>query len=242
MTIDRSPVRRALCGAVAAFVYLALAVLPVAAHNVSDSNANFLAGIDGPAIPLFIYLGAKHMVTGVDHILYLLGVVFFVYQPRQVLLFVTLFALGHSLTLLGGVLFDWQVSPSVVDAIIGLSIAYKAFENLSGFTLLFNRSPNMHVAVFAFGLVHGLGLATKLQAVYNGGDGLVVNLLAFNVGVELGQILALAALLVVLVWWRRSASFARCSYSANVVLMICGFAFAIQHFLSLSFAATGVLV
>lgn len=220
-------------------VLLSVIASPVLAHNVSDGNANFLADISGPAIPLFIYLGAKHMVTGIDHVLYLLGIVFFVYRPRQVLLFVTLFALGHSITLLSGVLFDWQVSAGGVDAVIGLSVAYKAFENISGFNVLFGRSPNMQVAVFVFGLVHGLGLATKLQAVYSGGDGLVANLLAFNVGVEVGQIIALAALLALLVWWRRSASFTRWAYSANVIIMASGFAFALHHFVALSLAATG---
>lgn len=220
-------------------MFLSVLALPVLAHNVSDSNANFLADVNGPAIPLFIYLGAKHMVTGIDHVLYLLGIVFFVFRPQQVLLFVSLFALGHSMTLLSGVLFGWQVSAGVVDAVIGLSVAYKAFENISGFNVLFGSSPNTQVAVFAFGLVHGLGLATKLQAVYSGGDGLVANLLAFNVGVEVGQIIALAGLLVLLVRWRRRPSFTRWAYSANVMVMASGFAFAIYHFLALSLTATG---
>ncbi len=226
----------------AVLLVAALLSLPVFAHNVSESNANFLANITGPAIPLFVYLGAKHMITGIDHVLYLLGVVFFVYRPRQVLLFVSLFAVGHSVTLICGVLFDWRVNPAVVDAVIGLSVAYKAFENLSGFTVLFGRSPNMPLAVFVFGLVHGLGLATKLQAVYSGGDGLLVNLIAFNVGVELGQILALAGLVLGLIWWRQGWSFRRGAYAANVVIMACGFAFAITHFLSLTLAATGASV
>lgn len=226
----------------AALLGLVLLALPVLAHNVSESNANFLANISGPAIPLFVYLGAKHMVTGVDHVLYLLGVVFFVFRPRQVLVFVSLFAVGHSITLVCGVLFDWQVNPAVVDAVIGLSVAYKAFENLSGFTLLFGGSPNMQVAVFVFGLVHGLGLATKLQAVYSGGDGLLANLIAFNVGVELGQVLALAVLVAGLTWWRRGASFERWAYGVNVAILACGFAFALTHFLSLTLAASGVSV
>lgn len=214
--------------------------LPVTAHNVSESNANFLANINGPAIALFVYLGAKHMVTGIDHVLYLLGIVFFVYQPRQVLLFVTLFAVGHSLTLICGVLFDWQVSPAVVDAVIGLSVAYKAFENISGFPVVFGCRPNAHLAVFVFGLVHGLGLATKLQAVYSGGDGLLVNLIAFNLGVELGQGLALAGLVALLVLWRRRPSFDAFAYQVNAIIMVCGFAFAVRHFLSLSLAGPGV--
>lgn len=217
-----------------------LMALPVVAHNVSSSNANFLASVDGPAVPLFVYLGAKHMVTGVDHVLYLLAVVFLLYQPRQVLMAVTLFALGHSLTLVLGVLLGWQVNPSLVDAVIGLSVAYKAFENLSGFDLVFGGSPNMQVAVFGFGLVHGLGLATKLQAVYSGGDGLVVNLLAFNVGVELGQLMALGFLLVLLSLWRANPAFTRVAWGCNTLLLACGFAFAGYHLLDLSLGATGV--
>jgi len=217
-----------------------LCALPVLAHNVSESNANFLANVTGPAIPLFIYLGAKHMVTGVDHILYLLGVVFFVYQPKQVVLFVSLFAIGHSITLVCGVWFDWQVNPALVDAVIGLSVAYKAFENLAGFRIVFGSSPNVQLAIFAFGLVHGLGLATKLQGAYSGGDGLLLNLISFNVGVELGQLLALGFLLAGLVAWRRRASFETSAVGVNLVLMVCGFALALKHFFGLTLANAGV--
>lgn len=220
---------------------VALLSVPALAHNVSSSNANFLASVDGPAIPLFVYLGAKHMVTGIDHVLYLLAVVFLLYQPRQLILVVTLFAAGHSLTLILGVLFGWQINPSAVDAVIGLSVAYKAFENLSGFTLLFGRAPNMHVAVFGFGLVHGLGLATKLQAVYAGGEGLVLNLVAFNAGVELGQLLALGLLLGVLLLWRGRVSFERWAWGCNVVLLACGFAFACFHLLDFSLGTPGAV-
>ena len=223
-------------------IFAALALLlpayePAYGHNVSDSNANFLASVDGPAIPLFIYLGAKHMVTGYDHVLYLLGVVFFLYQPRQILVFVTLFALGHSVTLIAGVLCGWQVNPSLVDAIIGLSVAYKAFENMSGFQLLFGVSPNMQLAVFAFGLVHGLGLATKLQAAYAGGAGALANLIAFNVGVELGQIAALAVLLSALLWWRKTRLWSGTAWAANLLIMAAGFAFAMFHLIDGSLQA-----
>jgi len=217
-----------------------MCTLPVVAHNVSESNANFLANVTGPAVPLFMYLGAKHMVTGVDHILYLLGVVFFVYQPKQVLLFVSLFAIGHSITLVCGVWFDWQVNPAIIDAVIGLSVAYKAFENISGFSIVFGRSPNVQLAIFAFGLVHGLGLASKLQSAYRGGDGLLVNLISFNVGVELGQLLALGVLLAGLATWRRLASFETSAFGVNLILMVCGFALALTHFVSLTLASAGV--
>jgi hypothetical protein len=208
-----------------------IALLPVvvAAHNVSASNANFIGNVDGPAIPLFLYLGAKHMVTGYDHLLYLLAVVFLLVRPRQVVGFVTLFAVGHSITLIAGVMLGWQVNASLVDAVIGFSVAYKAFENLEGFETFFGMRPNMSIAVFAFGLVHGLGLATKLQAVYSGGPGMLVNLIGFNLGVEIGQLIALALLLAVLGLWRARASFASQAYLANAAIMTCGFMFAGYH-------------
>jgi len=220
-------------GVAAGFCCLALLPVTVLAHNVSASNANFIEGVDGPAIGLFIYLGAKHMVTGYDHLLYLLAVVFLVVRPRQVVGFVTLFAIGHSITLIAGVVFGWQVNASLVDAVIGFSVAYKAFENLAGFQTLFGVQPSMGVAVFAFGLVHGLGLATKLQAVYSGGPGMLVNLVGFNLGVEMGQLTALALLLVGLGLWRVRASFAGQAYLANAAIMTCGFMFAGYHLIAM---------
>ena len=208
--------------------------LSAAAHNLSASNADFIASVDGPAIPLFVYLGAKHMVTGIDHVLYLLAIVFFLYRPRQVAGLVTLFALGHSLTLITGVWFSVRVNPSLIDALIGLSVAYKAFENLGGFAKLHSYLPPVGVAVFGFGLIHGLGLATKLQTVYPGGEGLLANLIAFNVGVELGQFLALGVLLALLYVWRQQNSFVRWAYLCNFALLVCGFAFTGYHWLDMS--------
>ena len=222
--------------------FAALACLPALAHNVSESNADFLATVDGPAFLLFVYLGAKHMMTGYDHVLYLLAVVFFLHQSREVVVCVTLFAIGHSVTLIAGVLLGWQVSPSLVDAVIGLSVAYKAFENLAGFRVLFGFEFNARAAVLLFGLVHGLGLATKLQAAYGGGSGVLANLLAFNLGVEFGQLIALASLLLVLHYWRNTKLFHPTAYAANVLIMACGFAFALFHLIDSSLSSTGGLL
>ncbi len=210
---------------------------PGFAHNLSSSNASFVASINGPAVPLFMYLGAKHMVTGTDHVLYLLAVVFMVYQPRQIIALVSLFALGHSLTLVLGVWLSIRVNPGLVDALIGLSIVYKALENLGGLARPGSALPSVKLAVFGFGLVHGLGLATRLQAVYAGGHGLLVNLISFNAGVELGQLIALSLLLALLVMWRRQASFGRWAVVCNLMLLVCGFAFAGYHWLDMSLGA-----
>ena len=169
------------------------------------------------------YLGAKHMVTGYDHLLFLMGVIFFLYRPKHVVQYVTLFAIGHSITLLFGVLANLQVNAYIIDAIIGLSIVYKAFENMDGFKRLLNFEPNIKIAVFVFGLFHGLGLATKLQEFTISDNGLVTNIISFNIGVEIGQILALSVVFILLSMWRTNASYLRHAFLTNTALMTGGF-------------------
>ena len=202
------------------------------AHTISGNDANYVQAIDGPAIAPFMYLGAKHMVTGYDHLLYLLGVVFFVYRPVHVLQYVSLFALGHSITLLVGVLANLQVNAYLIDAIIGFSIVYKAFENMGGFAKLGTKQPNPRVAVFVFGLFHGLGLATKLQAFELSANGLVTNIISFNIGVEIGQLLALSVILLALSVWRSKASYTRHALVSNTLLMSGGFTLAAYHLIA----------
>ena len=214
------------------YLLIALALLPLlaAAHNVSDANARFVEGLDGAAIAPFMYLGAKHMVTGYDHLLYLLGVLFFLRQFRDVLIYVSLFTLGHSITLIAGVLADLNVNAYIVDTIIGLSVVYKAFENLNGFKQTFGFQLNAKLAVFGFGLCHGLGLATKLQELALSTDSLLINMISFNVGVEFGQALALAFIVTLLMQWRQRAGFQRHAFIANTALMVMGFILAGYQF------------
>lgn len=205
------------------------APLLLEAHDVARRDSAFLVSNTGTALIPYFYLGAKHMVTGIDHLLYLAGVIFFVHRLREVAVYVTLFALGHSTTLLLGVLGGIHANASLVDAIIGLSVVYKAYENMGGFVRL-GVQPDPRVAVTVFGLFHGFGLATKLQSYALSSDGLVLNILAFNVGVEAGQLLALAGMLSVFVLWRRSGGFERHAFAANWVLMTAGFVLAGIHF------------
>jgi hypothetical protein len=179
------------------------------AHGVDESTRAFLQQNTGVQIIPFLYIGAKHMVTGYDHLLFLVGVLFFLYRSRDVLLYVSMFTLGHSLTLLFGVISDIQVNAYLIDAIIGLSVVYKGFDNLGGFNRLFGKSPNAKLVVLIFGLFHGLGLATKLQEFQLPDEGLITNLIAFNVGVELGQFTALAFILLMINFWRMHHSFIR---------------------------------
>lgn len=192
------------------------------AHGVDEEDAAFIEGAAGVNIVPYMYLGAKHMVTGYDHLLFLAGVIFFLYRMRDVGIYVTLFAIGHSTTLLAGVLFDIRADPYAVDAIIGLSVAYKAFDNLGGFKQL-GWQPNAKAAVLIFGFFHGFGLATKLQDLTLSQDGMIPNLIAFNVGVELGQLLALSFILIAMNFWRLTGSFRHNAVRANAVLMCAGF-------------------
>lgn len=208
---------------VCAGLITALASLSAFGHTIEGSDASYVQAIDGPAVFPFIYLGAKHMVTGYDHLLFLVGVIFFLYRPRHVVQYVTLFAVGHSITLLLGVLADLRINAYLIDAIIGLSIVYKAFENIDGFKRFLGFEPNTRVAVFVFGLFHGLGLATRLQEFTISDNGLVTNIISFNVGVEIGQILALSAVFILLSVWRTHGSYLRHAFVTNSVLMTGGF-------------------
>jgi hypothetical protein len=190
---------------------------------VARGDAAYLESVSGVQFIPLMYLGAKHMVTGYDHLLFILGVIFFLYRMRDVVLYVTLFSIGHSITLLAGVLLKIDVNSYLVDAVIGLSVVYKAFDNLGGFKSVFGVQPNNRVAVASFGLIHGFGLATKLQALRLNANGLVPNMIGFNVGVELGQLIALAVMLAVILQWRRSASFERFAVAANALILTAGF-------------------
>jgi hypothetical protein len=206
-----------------AVVLLLCSADSLSAHGVSRRDAAFVASINGPAIAPFAYLGAKHMVTGYDHLLFLVGVIFFLYRLGDVVKYVSLFTLGHSVTLLAGVLADVRANADIIDAIIGLSVVYKGFENVGGFQRVFAVRPNTQLAVLVFGLFHGFGLATKLQELSLPQRGLATNLVSFNVGVELGQFMALTAVLLGLGYWRSRPSFRRHAFAANTLLMLGGF-------------------
>lgn len=206
-----------------AFAVALLISANVFAHGVDENTKQFLTNHEGPAVFPFLYIGAKHMVTGYDHLLFLAGVVFFLYRPKDVFIYVSFFTIGHSLTLLFGVLGGVSINPYLIDAIIGFSIVYKGFDNLGGFKRVLGKQPNTKLAVLIFGLFHGFGLAAKLQEFGFPKDGLLPNLLAFNVGVEIGQVLALGIILIVMGFWRKSDSFIKWSVATNMLLMSAGF-------------------
>ncbi|EYR77584.1 HupE/UreJ family protein [Shinella sp. 838] len=210
-------------------LHLTLAVLSLlvmagtaAAHAVAEGDKGYIQEITGVHLVPFIYLGAKHMVTGYDHLLFLFGVIFFLYRLKHIGIYVSLFAVGHSTTMLLGVYYGWNVSSYLIDAIIGLSVVYKALDNLGAFQRWLGFQPNTKLATLIFGFFHGLGLATKILEYEIAEDGMIPNLLAFNVGVEIGQLIALAIILIGMSYWRKTSSFLRHAYTANVLMMTAG--------------------
>jgi len=203
-----------VCAAVASFLSRA------EAHGISEASSATMA--DG-GIPEYIWLGAEHMVTGYDHLLFLFGVIFFLTGFRDVVRFITAFTLGHCITLLGATLAGVSANAYLIDAVIALSVIYKGFENLGGFEKTFSiRPPNLLVMVFIFGLIHGFGLSTRLQELPLGDEGLIGRILAFNVGVELGQVAALTVMLGFFKLWRSTQTFERFTNLANGVLVFAG--------------------
>ena len=201
---------------------LALSVSSAVAHDVTPGDAGYVQEVFGVHIIPFIYLGAKHMITGYDHILFLLGVVFFLYHMKDVAIYVTLFAVGHSITMILGVWYGWGINAYIIDSIIGLSVVYKALDNLGAFQTWFGFQPDTKAATLIFGLFHGTGLASKILEYEIAEDGLLPNLLAFNVGVEVGQLMALFVILIVMGYWRKSPNFMRQAKAANMVMVFLG--------------------
>jgi hypothetical protein len=192
------------------------------AHGISDADRQRM--LDGGYLQ-YIGLGASHMLTGYDHLLFLFGVVFFLTTFREILKFVTVFTVGHCITLIFATFYQITWNYYLVDAIIAASVIYKGFDNNGGFQKYFDiKSPNLLAAVFAFGLLHGFGLSTRLQQLPLGDDstGILLRILSFNVGVEIGQVAALAVMVALLALWRSRPSFQRFSFAANLALVYAG--------------------
>jgi hypothetical protein len=190
------------------------------AHGMSDADK---AKILDAGYWEYIELGTTHMLTGYDHLLFLLGVIFFLTKFKDIIKLITAFTIGHSITLVFATIYSIQANYFLIDAIIALTVCYKGFDNIGGFKKYFNvKAPNLLFMVLIFGLLHGFGLATRLQQLPLGDDGIVLRILAFNVGVEFGQIIALSIMLFILAGWRKTESFRHFSKAANVGLIIVG--------------------
>jgi hypothetical protein len=190
-------------------------------HGVPESTINAMA--NGSLID-FIYFGAEHMVTGYDHILFLIGIMFFLSNYFDILRFITAFTIAHCITLIFATFYGITANAHLIDAVIAFSVVYKGFENLDGFKKCFSIGPpNLIVMVFIFGLIHGFGLSTKLQevAVASGINLSLFQILSFNIGVEFGQI-AVLILVFPLLSMIRGKSFNKISKISNSMLVIAG--------------------
>ncbi|MDQ1244522.1 MAG: hypothetical protein QG565_862 [Campylobacterota bacterium] len=193
------------------------------AHGISAADKQ--AMLDGGNLK-YIWLGATHMLSGYDHLLFLFGVVFFLNTLKDIVKFVSVFTLGHSITLILATFMGVNANYYLIDAVIAISVIYKAFDNNKGFqNYLHIKSPNLLWIVFLFGLIHGFGLSTRLQQLPLGEDSIdmLLRIVSFNIGVEFGQIIALIPILFILMLWRKKESFMQQSKVANHALMFAGF-------------------
>ncbi|MEK6481764.1 HupE/UreJ family protein [Catalinimonas sp. 4WD22] len=190
------------------------------AHGVSSADQEIL---NNGGLLAYIYVGAKHMVTGYDHLLFLAGVIFYLSGFKDVVRFITAFTIGHSITLIGATYLGIRADEHLIDAVIALSVLYKGFENLGGFQKQFNiQSPNLLLMVFIFGLIHGFGLSTRLQSFEVGTAQFLSKIVSFNIGVELGQILALIPIVFIINTWKHKKSYQAFYKAANYYLVIAG--------------------
>jgi len=199
---------------------LLLFPLLLAAHGVSSGDQEIL---NNGGLLSYIYVGAKHMVTGYDHLLFLAGVIFYLTGFKDIVRFITVFTIGHSITLIGATYLGIKADEHLIDAVIALSVLYKGFENLGGFEKYFKtKSPNLLLMVFLFGLIHGFGLSTRLQSFDVGTSQFLSKIVCFNIGVELGQILALIPIVFIITQWQKKKSYKAFYKAANVYLVLAG--------------------
>ncbi len=204
------------------FALFFLCPLVLSAHGVSSSDQEILAN---GGLLAYIYVGAKHMVTGYDHLLFLTGVIFYLSGFKDIIKFITVFTIGHSITLISATYLGIKADEHLIDAVIALSVLYKGFENLGGFEKVFKfRSPTLLLMVFLFGLIHGFGLSTRLQSFDMGTSQFLAKIVCFNIGVELGQILALIPIVFIITRWQTRKSYKAFYRATNTYLIIAGIA------------------
>ncbi len=198
---------------------LLLAANPAWAHGMSEADQQAMLG--GGYLQ-YLWLGATHMLTGYDHLLFVFGIVFFLTTFKDVVKYITAFTVGHSITLISATLLQITANYYLIDAVIALSVCYIGFENTGGFRKYFEKTPNLLLAVFLFGFIHGFGLSTRLQQLPLGDDGLIWRILSFNLGIELGQVSALCIMVALLFKFRRTQKFLQFSHVSNNGLILAG--------------------
>jgi hypothetical protein len=201
-------------------LFIAL-LLPSLAHAHGMSDVEIQTILEGGNIQ-YLKIGAIHMLTGYDHLLFVFGIVFFLTTFMDVIKYITAFTIGHSITLITATVMEVTVNYFLIDAVIALSVCYIGYENIGGFRKYFEKLPNLITSVFIFGLIHGLGLSTRLQQLPLGEEGIVLRILYFNLGIELGQIAALFLMVALLFKWRHTKSFLQIRNVLNNGLIYAG--------------------
>ncbi|MGA1932328.1 HupE/UreJ family protein [Arcobacter sp. YIC-464] len=211
------------------FLLLFVLTMELFAHGMSDEEKQII--IDGGNFS-YIYIGMTHMLSGYDHLLFIFGILFFIKSIKEIIKLITLFTIGHSVTLISATFYEVQINYYLIDAIIALSICYIAFVNL-GFldSILKTRFFNMNIMVLIFGLIHGLGLSTRLQQMPLNENELLLNILSFNIGIELGQIIALIVMFLLLQFIYKTIYFNTIKKVVNIILIFLGFILAIMQFM-----------
>lgn len=189
------------------------------AHGMSEAEKHSI--LQGGNLQ-YLKIGATHMLTGYDHLLFVFGIVFFLTSIIDVIKYITAFTLGHSITLITATLIGVTSNYYLINAMIALSVCYIGYENMGGFKKVFNKGLNMIWAIFIFGLIHGMALSNQLQQLPLGEEGIIWRILSFNLGIELGQIAALFVMVAILFKWRRKPSFHKISNASNNVLIYVG--------------------
>jgi len=189
-------------------------------HGMSEAEKLLI--IEGGNLR-YIWIGATHMLSGYDHLAFVFGIIFFLTKFTDIVKYITAFTVGHSITLIYATFNAIQINYFLIDAVIALSVCYIAFHNIDGFKKYFNiKAPNMMAMIFSLGLIHGLGLSTRLQQLPLNPDHLLMNIISFNVGIELGQIAALAMMLLLITVFRKSHFFPSFSKISNYFLILAG--------------------
>lgn len=193
---------------------------PIFGHGVSQEEKNMI--LEGKNLK-YIYIGIIHMLKGYDHLLFLLGIVFLIKSRSQIIKLITAFTLGHSITLIFATINSIQVNSYIIESTIAFSVCYIAFVNLKGFEKLFNIKPlNTLVMVFIFGLIHGLGLSSILQQFPLKSESLLSNIISFNIGIEIGQLIAIFIIYLILSMIKKYSIYNIFKIFVNILIYLAG--------------------
>ncbi len=198
---------------------------PVAQQSVRRSPAGHPVWT---SIGQFILLGIEHILTGYDHMAFLLALIVIGLSIKEVLKIITAFTVAHSITLLLAAMQVVSLNSRIVESVIAFSICFVALENL------FKKKVNYRwLVTFGFGLIHGFGFASVLQELIVGKSNLLVSVVSFNLGVEVGQLMIFLVLLPVLYLLKSKMEFRKVTFGVSLAIFMLGFTWLIERLFNL---------